>query len=523
VRLDVMGRAMDAGVWQMWLALDEVCELVPFGPGFHGWAGEGAGEGARRHGADLVLLGDLTHSLPGLWDELWRDVAGCGVPSVMFVSDPGSAVQERIDALDRYRPSAILTLGYAPAYEQIDAAAQERGIRVLRRHLGYDPELFHPSPATERDIDVLVCGAAAANAYPVRRRIQSALRSMAPRRRVMDLTHPGYWETEGVDSGGVLSQVRVALRLLRDGGLPLLRSSLADRRAARRPGGGPSSRDFVPPPERHGQATFAQLARRARVVVTGTTFGIVSAKHYEVAACGAIGIGDMPRQEEAERFDSAMIVVGEDWDDARIVAAVDALLDDPQREAGTSRAALDAARGATHAERACETIRQLEELVPERPTTTREPAPGLAAWAGVIAGDVDDPERGRLDWADARARPLADLLAEVDAPVVVIASSAEAALPPDAEWLAAQVAAGAVLARRPMQSTGALDASGTWALCAVDASVLRAALVEAGSIELAIARIELEHGAAVAELSGFGDPHATRRQLAARRALEVPA
>jgi hypothetical protein len=505
LRLDVLGRAMDSGVWQMWLELDRWCELVPFGPGFDGWtSARGAGAAARECGADVLLLGDLTHSIPGLWDELWGDVAECGVPTVMFVSDPGSATEARIEALDRYLPDAILTLGYEPAYARIDAAALERGISIYRRDLGHDEALFFPptDPNTARDIDILVCGAADPHAYPVRRRIQSALRSLSSSYRVMDLTHPGYWETSGVSGTSALARMRTAIRMVRDGGPSLLWSAVADRRPRSTAGRG----SLLVAPERHGQATFAELVRRSRIVVTGTTFGIVSAKHYEVAACGAVGVGDMPDQPEAARFAPAMLRIDERWSEARIATEVMELLDDEERWTSYSLAATAAVHGYSAAGQAHSVVRTLEAIAgrdtrtPERRSTV---AAALPAWTGVLASSPTEPLRGRSDWIDGRQEPLIDLLAQVQDDIVVLASTPEAALPPDASWLAAQLSPTVPLARRPMQDH---DGDGTWCLCAVRVNELRAALTVAGSTTDAIARLIAAGNGACAPLGGFLDP-----------------
>ncbi|MCW2920849.1 MAG: hypothetical protein JWL76_723 [Thermoleophilia bacterium] len=316
-RLDYFARSMDTTLATMWLAMRECCDMVFWGPGFPGYdPAQTIDDAVRTHAPHVVLLPDLHHATPGLWDDLLVGIDRVTCPTALFLSDPLSALDERRQHLQRLHPTAVLGLGAEAGYDAYADLLAELDCELLVRPLGHDPALFYaPEAGTERDIDVLICGAANGPAYPVRTRIKQAAAMLAPEWNVVDVCHPGYWECVSTS------------------------------------------------PVRRGQPAFADLLRRSRLVVTGTTYEILSAKYYEVAACGAVGVGDLPAQVGADDLRDAMLEIDPNDDAATIAAAMRTLLEDPARLDAMGMRAEAAARATDVVARARYTVELLAGLL----------------------------------------------------------------------------------------------------------------------------------------------------------------
>ncbi len=421
-RLDYFARSMDTTLATMWLALREHCDMVFWGPGFPGYdPARTIDEVVVEQAPDVVLLPDLHHAEPGLWDELLRGIEHVACPTALFMSDPLSALDERRRYLQRMRPTALLGLGPESGYAAYEDLRADLDCELLVRPLGHDPDLFYaPDPGASRDIDLLICGAANGTAYPVRSRIKQAAAQLAGEWNVVDVGHPGYWECMSTS------------------------------------------------PARRGQPAFADLLRRSRVVVTGTTYEILSAKYYEVAACGAVGVGDLPAQVGADELRGAMLEIGPDDDVATIAAALRALLDEPERIRQMSTRAEHAARSTDVSARARYTVELLDGLH-ARHAAARTSAPRtpqlLAAPLRVCVPVDPAAPTARRDWhvLDGPAGELVDelraLLRDADEDLCVLAFDPDAATSADALLLAELARSSHGIAIRPASiGTTALEA-----------------------------------------------------------------
>ncbi len=531
----------------MWLQQQHACDLVFWGPGFTGYHPGPLDEIVEELDCDAVLLPDLHHAIPGLWDELWIGADRCRVPVVMFVSDPGSAVGPRTDAIRMTRPSLLLTLGPVEAYADYDAVRREVGADILQRPLGFDPDLFTEGDGIDtpdRDIDILVAGAADAEAYVIRRRIQIACRDLAPTRRVMDLTHPGYWEISGrslFNASRVFhpSVITAWLRLLRSGGISIPESFRRFRVHRQKEAQRSRLREsLLPAPTEHGQAAFAGLLRRSKLVVTGTTFGIVAEKYYEAAGCGAIGIGDLPPQPGADEVRPAMLVVGPDDDEDAIREQVEALLDDAERQDTCRQAARRLAASTSHLERARLVVRQLVEKIgythrEHRPLPFRQIAFEQEYVGAVVQTDAMAPA-SRTTWQDLRdpttaGTDLRDVLRASDRGYAAVALSGEAALPPDIHLLVeAAHQSRPALACRPAEPTdrvsggsGELARYG-WCMVVAPRDTLLTFLDDRGTttaldVATAVLAYADANGVTLLEGPGFDEPGARALRLEATR------
>ena len=488
-RFDALARSMDSNSVGQWLELAEVCDVVFWGPGMPGYEPMPLGDAARLVDADLVFFPDYHHAIPGLWDDLLEGVEGVDVPIVWRLGDPESAVDKRRAHFQRIRPAAILvgeSSNWTKSYHDLIA---EHGTRTLTVGVGFQGDLFSPPAAgAERDIDILVCGAdVPESVYPMRRVVKRAVAPLAERWRVHDLGHPGYWELEA---------------------------------------GAPS---------RRGQSGFAEALRRARVVVTGTCFGGLARKYFEAAACGAIGVGDLPaREPEAHRFEDAMIVVSELDDDDAIRARIEQVLQDPALEERLRTHAIAAMVGASHRERARAIAAELESVADDfrrvhRPRPVpREPQPqvvlasaepfvtpkGYGSWLSIWEHGPADASRTRRAEAAVTA---------LDGDIAVVTFDADGASPPDAFYLACIVRQtdGLVMrtTRHDLRDTPALAGIGI-------AAVPRAALLDElgrqrgrAGLEQALLTIAARDGATVLHGSAYDDPACTLLQLDASARL----
>ncbi|MCW3004571.1 MAG: hypothetical protein JWQ20_3869 [Conexibacter sp.] len=442
-RFDLLSRAMDTNIVAQWQFLAEAVDLVLWGPGLDGFApGKTLDQVAADVDADVILLPDLHHAIPELWDELWRGAERAPCPVVWHLVDQASWLEHRRAVIERVRPDALL-LSYSrariPEYEDLIAA---HDIVTLSVPWGFDNVLFGPADparAVTRDIDLLIAGAAEPEpVYRMRARVQTAARMLAGRWNVVDLGHPGYWESGQLAAG-------------------------------------------------RGQAQFADLLRRTKLATTGAAFGGLPRKYWESAACGAIGVGDLPAGEpDADRFVDCSLVVDPHWDEARIAFEMDALLRDRDRLAALSAAGPGAVAGCDHRERAHDYAAALASVVrtpirAHRPRPFPAPAPALLVIAAPEPESVPSPRR---DWHDAwragpagasRTRRVEAVLAGSDADVCVVALDPDAARHVDALVLASTCRASGAIAVRP-----AADApDGSFALTAWAAiAAPRAALLQ---------------------------------------------
>ncbi|MGH2873385.1 MAG: hypothetical protein ACRDL5_13115, partial [Solirubrobacteraceae bacterium] len=355
-RFDVLGRSMDSNIVTQWLALEAACDAVLWGPGLDGYvAGMTLDEVAEHVDADVVLLPDFHHAVPGLWSELWAGAERCRRPVVWHLVDYLSAVEQRRAVWERIRPAAVLTC-YAPSGLVDYADLLERhGTSVLTVPWGYDADLFRPAaPESERDIDVLVSGADDHWCYEIRRRIKTAARSLAGEFRVLDLGHPGYWESTGVVLG-------------------------------------------------RGQAQYGDLLRRSRLATTATGGAALMRKYWEAAGCGAIGVGDLPPdQPDSDRFADAMLQVDPSWEVDRIGYEMRRLLLDRDRCRALSRQAPEAVRGCDHRERAHDYVEALRAVAlagtrARRPRPFAPPAPFLKLCVAAEPAAVPSVRPGWID------------------------------------------------------------------------------------------------------------------------------
>ncbi len=477
-RLDFFARSMDTTLATMWLALRDCCDMVFWGPGFPGFdPTRTLDDVAREVAPDVVLLPDLHHAQPGLWDELLAGVEHVSAPKVVFLSDPSSALEQRMAYVERVRPAAVLGLGPASSYAAYDDLLARLDAELLLRPLGHDPDLFFvDAPDAERDIDVLICGATGGDAYPVRTRIKQAAAQLADEWHVVDMGHPGYWEC------------------------------------------------IAAAPTRRGQTSFADMLRRAKVVVTGTTYEILSAKYYEVAACGAVGVGDLPPQVGADDLRGAMLEVAPSDEVSTIAAAMRSLLADPRRLDELRERAHAAARVTDITARAAFTVELLEGLLERRGLTRihhepRAPQRIDDTLRACIRVDAAAPT-GRRDWHDVAGAP-ADLAAELTPllrqsahDICVLAFDPDAATTAEAQLLAELArSSGGIAIRHAAAGTTPLDRG----FCCV--AVDRAALLDelphhdgAAAIEAAVWRLLDSRPVVALSPPGFDTPAARARR-----------
>lgn len=484
-RFDVLGRSMDSSVVSQWLWLDTACDLVLWGPGLPGFVpGRPLDQVARDVEADVVLLPDLHHAIPDLWTELWAGVERVEVPVVWHLTDWGSALDRRREMLDRVRPAAVLinnTPDRISAYDDLLAA---HGVRTLVVQWGFDRGIFHPpAPGAARDIDLLVCGAdVPADVYPVRVGVKAAARSLADRWNVVDLSHPGYWETGGIEA--------------------------------------------------RGQSQFADLLRRTRVVTTGTAFGVIARKSLEAAACGAVAAGDLPlEQPDAERLAPATLAVDPAWDVARIARELDDLLRDAPRLAAMAAAGPDATRGMDHRERAHEYVAALRTVAapPVRASRARRRDHAVKL---VAAPEPESVPSTRADWHDvwrdgpagaSRTRRVGAVLTAAEQDVCVVAFDPDAALDVDAAVLVEAARSTGGVAARPAGGPAVGDLR-PWAAAAVDRRALVAELSPRRGrfgLEEALLAVAAQSGLAYLDGDGFGDLAAELAFLHAAATLDT--
>ncbi len=478
---------MDTIVTNMWLELGRSADLVVWGPGLCGYTPMTLGAAAEHVDADVVLLPDLHHMIPHLWTELWAGLTDVRRPVVAFMSDPGAAVAARIDLLRQARPAAMLGMASREVYSDYDEVLDELGARFLSVPLGVDPALCHlPPEGSERDVDILVSGAEHRSAYPVRARVKRVARGLAERYRVVDLAHPGYWQ-------------------------------LTPRTA---------------PPLR-GQPLFASHLRRSRVAVTGTTWGIVSQKDFEAAACGAVGCGDLPSGAEGDPFREATIVIDPTDDDDEIERKLVALLDDPPREETMRRRGVASVAGCSLHARGEEIVAAIASVVRPRAGRRTRPFPAPPEPLRLVA--APEPESvpdSRLDWVDiwtdggslSRTRATERALAASSAEVVVVALDPDSALPADAfyltERLRSSARTGAVLRAAADDPDGDPLVAGWTSFATSRAALLARIRGESGrfGVESALLGILAEEGAELIADPVFDDPAAGLMRLAAIRA-----
>lgn len=479
--LDYFARSMDTTLATMWLAMAAACDMHFWGPGFPDYdPARTIDEVAHELSPDIVLLPDLHHATPGLWDDLLVGIEGVTCPTVLFMSDPLSALEDRLAHVRRLRPTALLGLGAEAGYAAYDELLAELDCELLVRPLGHDPALFHaPDPGAERDIDLLVCGATGGTAYPVRSRIKQAAAQLAAEWNVVDIGHPGYWECVSTS------------------------------------------------PVRRGQPAFAELLHRSRLVVTGTTYEILSAKYYEVAACGAVGVGDLPSQVGADELRGAMLEVGRDDDLATIVDAMRALLEDPARIDAMGVRALAAARATDVTARARYTVELLTGLHARRAdaaTATRvaqRPPQRLVDPLRICARVDPAAPPARRDWHVLDGAPtdqaddLRTLLRGSRHEQCVLAFDPDAAVTADALLLAELARSTRAVAIRPAAS-GSTPLEQGFCCVALDRTRLLDALGDAGgvgAIEAAIWRLLDSDAAVTLAHPGFDTPAVHARRM----------
>ncbi len=488
-RLDVLSVAMDANVVDQWLWLEQACDLVLWGPGLDGYvAGRPLDAVARDVDADLILLPDFHHGVPGLWDRLWPGAERAHCPVVFHLGDFGSALDQRREVIERYQPDAVL-LSYPPS--RLDAygdVLERHGVRSLVVPWGFDASLFAGEPRGDRDIDLLVCGCETPESvYPVRVRVKRAARSLADRYHVVDLDHPGYWETSPFVGG-------------------------------------------------RGQAQFADLLRRTKVATTGLAFGCLSRKYYEAAAAGAVGVGDLPADEQdAARFADCSLVVDPSWDEDRIAAELVSVLDDPARLNALSSAATEATAGCDHRERAHAYAQAFATLVGDARRSHRpRPVPPAAP---LLVGAAPEPERVptlRRDWEDiwtvgpagaSRTRRLQAAVENGNADVCVVALDPDAARHADALLLAARCRASGRVVVRPAAGGPTHPGLAPWAAVAAPRGPLLDELRQrrgrCGPEEALFALIR-SIGVEVVGGAGFSDPAPAITRLYALADAEMP-
>lgn len=486
-RLDVLARSMDTVISTMWTELGRHLELILWGPGLTGYAPMPLDQAAEHTDCDLVLLPDLHHMTPGLWSELWAGLDRVRRPVVVFMSDPGAAVEARREVLRLARPVAMIGMASSEVYRDYRDLLDRFDAPLITIPLGVDPGLCHPPPdGAERDIDILVSGAESPEAYPVRAAVKRVARTLGERYNVRDLGHPGYWQL---------------------------------------------TPDEAPP--RRGQPLFTHLLRRSRLCVTGTTWGIVSQKYFEAAACGAVGCGDLPGGPEGDPFRGAMVEVTGDTTDEQIADRLVALLEDPHRERALRERGIAAMDGCHLADRAATTAAALRSLV--TPRTSRRPRHSPAPEPVLCVVAAPEPESvpaARSDWRDiwngaeglSRSRALERSLAAAEEEIVVVALDPDAALPPDALYMAEQLrlaGCGVVTRAARYEPSGDPVAMGWTSFAAPRAALLdtlRGCVGRFGP-EVAVLRLMREMGATPLAEPVFDDPAAALMRLHAARAV----
>ncbi len=456
-RLDIQSRMMDTNVLGHWLGLAEACDVVLHGPGLEGYDDRPLGTVARDADCDLILLPDLHHAIPGIWDDLWSGTQTTGVPVCWYLTDFGSELAARRTVFERVRPELVLISGDPSAYRAYDDLFAAIGARLVVVPLGYDPALFHLPPAgSGRDIDILVAGAdRPSDVYPTRGPMKAAARLLAGSFNVVELDHPGYWECD--------------------------------------PGR----------PQARGQCELAGLMRRARLVICGSAFGCYVRKYYETAASGAVPVGDLPEHPDVDRFRGVSVEIAAGATPEAIAETIAAVLRDRPACAALGAAAASRLEGADHAARGEQTAAALAaalDLQPRRrrPRTTPPPPPALLVIASADPGAVPAP---RTDWVDiwrdetsmSRTRLVERALAAGDADIAVLALDPDAALPADALWLAetARRAGGCVVIRPMRPGSGDLVGDGIALVAAPRRALLAAVAGERGRVGLERALLTL--------------------------------
>jgi hypothetical protein len=483
-RFDVLGRSMDTNIVTQWLGLEAACDLVLWGPGLDGFVpGMPLDEVAEYVDADVVLLHDLHHAIPGLWSELWTGVERVRRPVVWHLVDFQSAIDQRRAVWERIRPAAVL-ICYAESNLQEDYAdlLQRFGTSVLTVPWGYDAALFHPAATdAERDIDVLLSGADDHPGYEVRRRVKRAARALSGEFRVVELGHPGYWESTGLVQG-------------------------------------------------RGQAQFADLLRRSRLATTGTGGCALMRKYWEAAGCGTIGVGDLPLdQPDSERFADAMLCIDSTWDEERIGEEMRRLLSDRDRCAELSERAIRAVSGCDHRERAHDYVAALASVALDGARERRpRPFPAAAQRSRklCVAAEPAAVPTVRPDWIDAwaygapgasRTRRVEQALAG-DEQIAVIAFDPDAALDAEALILArACTESGRVVLRPGIDPRGDVIAADWSAVAAPRAALVQALSDQRGrsGVEAALLALGAELGWLVLSPGGvYTDPASALARLA---------
>ena len=439
-RFDVLSRAMDTNLVDQWFFLREACELIPWGPGLPGFDPALELDAvAELTGADIVLLPDLHHGIPGLWDDLWRGAERVACPVVWHLTDFGSALDQRRAVLERIRPDAVLLNSPEALLSDYQDLFDAHGIRRLVVSWGFDAIQFSAEPATERTIDLLICGCDEPEwVYPVRRKIKAAARTLTER-VIVDLEHPGYWEVHGSAAG-------------------------------------------------RGQAGFADLLRRSKLVTTGSAFASLPRKYWESASCGAVGVGDLPpRDPDVDRFRGCSLEIDPEWPVERIAEELRQLLDNPQRLAQLSGAGPAAVAACDHRLRAHEYVAAFRSLMHDRPLTRPATPPTLPDALRVAAAvDPSAVPATRADWRDiwrsevpggSRGIRLEQHLTSNADELCVIALDPDAARHVDAAMVVCEAAAtGQVVVRSVASDEHQTLLDHPWALVAAPRAALLTAL-----------------------------------------------
>ncbi len=472
---------MDTSIVSQWLGLQGACDLVLWGPSLDGFVpGMPLDEVAEHVDADVVLLPDLHHAIPDLWADLWEGAERCRRPVVYNLGDFGSEVAKRRAMWERIRPAAVL-LQYSPSvlspfgYDDLFARL---GTEALVVPMGFDAVQFCAPPAgAERDIDLLVAGCEDPAIYPVRTAVRAAAAHLSDEFNVVDLGHPGYWETFGIQG--------------------------------------------------RGQAQYADLLRRTRLALTGTGFSALMRKYWEVAGCGAVGVGDLPTGEpDHERFTGAMLQIDPAWSPERIADAIREVLRDRARCDELSAQAILAAQGCDHSDRG-ELYAQALSTVALNGARSHGPRPAPPARPALTVCAAPDPAAVpsvRADWVDiwslgapgASRTRRTELAMAGDHDVVVLAFDPDAALEADALVLATACRRSGQVVIRPGQQLGDDLLVTEWSAVAAPRDALRRALGEQrgrAGVEAAVVCLSREIGWQILDGPAYADPAAALMRL----------
>ena len=480
-RFDVLSRSMDTSIVSQWLGLQDACDLVLWGPALDGFVpGMPLDEVAEHVDADVVLLPDLHHAIPGLWADLWEGAERCRRPVVYNLGDFGSEVSKRRAMWERIRPTALL-LQYSPSVLSpfgYDDLFERLGTSALVVPMGFDAVQFCAPPAgAERDIDLLLAGCEDPAIYPVRTAVRAAAARLADEFTIVDISHPGYWETFGIQG--------------------------------------------------RGQAHYADLLRRTRLALTGTGFSALMRKYWEVAGCGAIGVGDLPAGEpDGERFTDAMLQIDPAWGEERIADEIRTLLSDRRRCDELSRQATRAAKGCDHRDRGALYAQALATVARKGARAHRpRPAPPAASALQVCAApDPAAVPSVRSDWVDiwslgapgASRTRRTELAMAGDQDVVILAFDPDAALEADALVLATACRRSGQVVVRPGQQRGGDLLTTEWSAIAAPRDALRGALgAERGraGVEAAVIGLGGQIGWEILDGPAYADPASALMRL----------